>query len=468
MKKSAAILTTLTLAAFAAGAASAQTSGSAPVVRVYRSLLNDGTTSVEGFFRVDPEILGTQDCAYVATIDVIDVKQRAEAKQLDKWDSKCPTRDGEIAPALERFLFGLPAGMEVAVDVSVAPKANDKNRKVNTVRIKALDSKSKVSDLILGRKVGVIDSTTSATEYNMRHNTIGIRGGTDVVLDPESSDVSYYLEMYPAKGKAFNGTASMVIRREGDNTELTRRELQKIVDVKVPTPIAGNANLGGLADGDYTFELVLQLADTTIVASHSFKMMTPQVVVASADAGGATGYFYTLPDSVVEKTFGAAVMFGMSKEQMDLYNTLSTNGKRGFLTRYFGTEMPDPNRKPESLLDAFLARSNYVQSHYSERAGRGRQEGWRTDRGRIYIRRGEPTNMLSRPSPRGGSPYELFYYANNRGLFYLFIDDTRAGNYRLMYTNDPAEQSEAGWDRKVGQEAVEDMRSLGIRVVINN
>jgi GWxTD domain-containing protein len=152
---------------------------------------------------------------------------------------------------------------------------------------------------------------------------------------------------------------------------------------------------------------------------------------------------------------------------MELFNSLSTNGKRAFLTRMFGTAAPDPNRKPESVLDAFLSRAQTVQQKFSERAGRGRMEGWKTDRGRIWIRRGEPTNLISRPAARSGSPYELFYYANNRGLFYLFADDTRAGNYRLIYTNDPQEQSVGNWDRKVGPEAVDDMRSLGIRVTVN-
>jgi GWxTD domain-containing protein len=287
-----------------------------------------------------------------------------------------------------------------------------------------------------------------------------------MVLEPESSDLWYYLEMYPAKGKPFNGNASMVVRRSSDNTELTRRELQKLVDVKVAQPIAGKVSLEGLPDGEYTFDVVLQLADTTVVSSHPFRMGMP-AVVADAGSGAASGYFYTIPDNEIETTYGAAVMFNMTKQEVDLYNTLSTNAKRAFLTRMFGTAAPDPKRKPESALDAFLSRAQTVQAKYSERSGRGRMEGWKTDRGRIYIRRGEPTNLVSRPAARSGSPYEIFFYGNNRGLFYLFSDDTRAGNYRLIYTNDPQEQSLPNWDRHVGSEAVEDMRSMGIRVTVN-
>src|SRR4051812_44633525 len=93
MKKYGAFLVTLTLAACAAGAASAQTAQ--PVVRVYRSLLPDGTTSVDGLFRVDPEVLGTATCDYTATVDEKDPAAKDPTKSLlrhDEWSSKCPTR----------------------------------------------------------------------------------------------------------------------------------------------------------------------------------------------------------------------------------------------------------------------------------------------------------------------------------------------------------------------------------------
>jgi GWxTD domain-containing protein len=417
---------------------------------------------------VDPDLLGTSTCEYDASIDVKDLAPGSQLKPIhDGWASSCPMSDGAVAPALERFVFGIPAGTrEVEVAVAVGPKgSNDQSRKVRKIRVQALPQKALVSDLILARMIGVLDST-NATQFNMRHNTIGIRGATDMVLEPESSDLWYYLEMYPAKGKPFNGNASMVVRRSSDNTELTRRELQKLVDVKVAQPIAGKVSLEGLPDGEYTFDVVLQLADTTVVSSHPFRMGMP-AVVADAGSGAASGYFYTIPDNEIETTYGAAVMFNMTKQEVDLYNTLSTNAKRAFLTRMFGTAAPDPKRKPESALDAFLSRAQTVQAKYSERSGRGRMEGWKTDRGRIYIRRGEPTNLVSRPAARSGSPYEIFFYGNNRGLFYLFSDDTRAGNYRLIYTNDPQEQSLPNWDRHVGSEAVEDMRSMGIRVTVN-
>jgi hypothetical protein len=101
-----------------------------------------------------------------------------------------------------------------------------------------------------------------------------------------------------------------------------------------------------------------------------------------------------------------------------------------------------------------------VNSRYAERVGRGTQAAWETDRGRIHLLRGEPSSKAVKPNPVSGSPYELWFYTVENRWVYLFADETRMGNFRLIYTNDPNQQGVPDWDRRVGPEAVEDMRSV--------
>ena len=457
MKIRAMMLTVFASTAIAAGAVAAQETPAG--VRVYRSWQADSSlTLVEGLFRVDPEVLGTTDCDYTATIDIKDAT--GKLLNTEKWDGKCPVVNGATAAALERFAFAMPPGTTFSVDMTLQPKSSPDAKKVRTVQVRSLGERALLSDLILAKQVGYVEN--NASQWNMKRGGIGIRAATEMALDPSLTEVAYYLELYPPANRPFNGAAYMVIR-DAKGIELTRRSLQQLTNVKEPQPLAGKANLAGLSEGDYTFEVVLQLADTTVAVAHPFTM-APAAVVA---AGPGTGYFYTMTDAEIESTFSGVVVYGMKKADIDMYNSLSTTGKRAFLTQYFGSEGPT-GRKPESFLDAYMNRIKVVNARYSERAGRGKQEGWRTDRGRIYLQRGEPTNQASRASPREGGAYEVFYYANSGGLFYLFVDDTRMGNYRLVYTNDPNEQGIRNWDRLVGQQAIEDMRSMGIRVIIEN
>src|SRR5690606_29723824 len=129
----------------------------------------------------------------------------------------------------------------------------------------------------------------------------------------------------------------------------------------------------------------------------------------------------------------------------------------------FGRTGPTPDDGEESALDAYLTRAQTVTQRFGERAGRGMQDAWRTDRGRIFLLRGQPSQLVTRPSPTRGSPYELWHYAGGQSYVYLFADETQMGHFRLIYTNDPAEQSIPGWERQVGPQAIEDLERTGVR-----
>jgi len=153
----------------------------------------------------------------------------------------------------------------------------------------------------------------------------------------------------------------------------------------------------------------------------------------------------------------------LTASEAQLYRTLPPDGKREFLSQQFGRGGPTPDDGDESALDAFIARSRVVRERYAERAGRGQRDPWATDRGRIYLLRGQPTQVASRPSPQSGAPYELWVYSGGQNLAYLFVDDTRMGHFRLIYSNDPAETAFPGWEQMVGAEAIEDLARAGVR-----
>jgi len=59
-------------------------------------------------------------------------------------------------------------------------------------------------------------------------------------------------------------------------------------------------------------------------------------------------------------------------------------------------------------------------------------EGWRTDRGMVYIRFGAPENVERHPFETNSRPYEVWRYYNLNYEF-VFVDDTGFGDYRLRY-----------------------------------
>jgi GWxTD domain-containing protein len=65
------------------------------------------------------------------------------------------------------------------------------------------------------------------------------------------------------------------------------------------------------------------------------------------------------------------------------------------------------------------------------------REGWRTDRGRIYVQFGEPDQIDDYPLSHDAHPYQLWhYYRDGRYRRFTFVDENEDGDYRLIYPYD--------------------------------
>ena len=80
--------------------------------------------------------------------------------------------------------------------------------------------------------------------------------------------------------------------------------------------------------------------------------------------------------------------------------------------------------------------------------------------GRIFIKYGVPDEVLERHVQAGVSPYEIWKYARNRSLKYVFMDLTRFGNYKLIYTDDRREPSRPDWQDLLGPDGLKDLQQI--------
>ena len=64
---------------------------------------------------------------------------------------------------------------------------------------------------------------------------------------------------------------------------------------------------------------------------------------------------------------------------------------------------------------------------------------------------------MRRPVNGQSNPWEAWKYTQNRALKYVFYDQTRLGNFQLVYTDDRKEKGMPGWERLVGQDAVDEI-----------
>jgi GWxTD domain-containing protein len=426
-------------------------------VTLYRSWYPPDLTVVNGLFRVDGAMLGTgPECSYHARLTVVDSVGTRLVN--NEWDGRCPAPvNGVPSGALETFQFAVkPATYTVEVVVTAA--GPNGARLTSKAPLVSLLPGAVASDLILAKRAGWVDSTANV-QWTITKGKLGIAAASEAVAEQENPTMAYYVELYPRGGTA-SGSLTGVIKR-GDGRELARLPLQKFDGVTEARPLAGNMSLAGLAPGEYTLEALLDLGDTVIVRTHAFRMEGPsfgQVAVQPAEAGG--GYFSSLTDKQVADLFDPVIGTLRKQSDRDLFQNLNADGKRRFLRQYFGVAGPAGAGNPPNALDLYLTRVQAVDQF----EGRGGEPAWRTDRGRIFLTRGEPQSRVARPMPSSGaSPFEIWQYTISPNYAYVFLDEVRSGSYRLIWTNDPNEVSLPDWDKRMGEEVLQEMLRLGIR-----
>ncbi len=117
-----------------------------------------------------------------------------------------------------------------------------------------------------------------------------------------------------------------------------------------------------------------------------------------------------------------------TSEEMDsLQNAPTAEEKRRRFEMFWKRRDPTPETEANEVMTEYYNRVAYANLHFKHYI-----EGWKTDRGMIYIIYGPPSYIDRHPFDPDVKPYEVWeYYDINRR--YIFVDETGFGDYRLLY-----------------------------------
>jgi GWxTD domain-containing protein len=153
-------------------------------------------------------------------------------------------------------------------------------------------------------------------------------------------------------------------------------------------------------------------------------------VPAPAPAPAATPY---------QKWLGEEVALIISDEERRAFNRLQTDDERQqFIIQFWLRRDPTPGTEENEMKEEHYRRIAFANDNYS--AG---VQGWKTDRGMIYIKYGPPDAMKSLGATPTTYPIENWYYRYVEALGtpeeFQFVDPTMTGRYHL--TQDPSEKN---------------------------
>ena len=102
------------------------------------------------------------------------------------------------------------------------------------------------------------------------------------------------------------------------------------------------------------------------------------------------------------------------------------SAKEDMFRKFWKQHDPTPGTPENEQMSEYYRRIEYTNTHFSTQ-----RPGWMTDRGYIYVKYGEPSDIFRELIPRNQKPYEVWTY-NELGLQFFFEDRTGFGDYELV------------------------------------
>jgi GWxTD domain-containing protein len=266
----------------------------------------------------------------------------------------------------------------------------------------------------------------------------------------------YYAEMY-----------NLEFSNEGDNTfrqecyiSDQNGEIVKLISDKIKQKpgsssiLVGGSNVVDLPANTYFFNLkVTDLQSGK--SAHKTKRFT--LIKPSTQPGLDTtqirndsnnilaGIYMNYGEKDLDREF-ERLKYISSKEEKNLYQHLDVQGRREFLTKFWGERDTDPCTLENEFRKSYFERLEYASQHF----GAANKEGWETDRGRILLTYGIPDNIERFLNVARNKPHEIWSYYNiEGGVIFIFADLYGFGNYELIHSTHTRELKQPNWKRLI-------------------
>ncbi|CUS78465.1 GWxTD domain-containing protein [Candidatus Kryptonium thompsonii] len=211
---------------------------------------------------------------------------------------------------------------------------------------------------------------------------------------------------------------------------------------------AGTVNLSNLPSGTYRF--VLTAIDTSknkgVSSIKRFYIYNPNITPTDtfqiAKGYDLTSEYAGMSETELDKEFAMA-RYIATPEEINRYKQLKgEDAKRKFLADFWVKRDPDKSTPINEMKIEYFKRVEYANQHFSV----GNKEGWKTDRGRVYIMYGPPDEYERHPSEVDSKPYEIWYYHNiEGGVEFVFVDKSGFSDYILVHSTKRNEIRDDNW-----------------------
>lgn len=211
--------------------------------------------------------------------------------------------------------------------------------------------------------------------------------------------------------------------------------------------IAQRFEIGDLTAGFYTLETSVGdagtgQADTAVL---EFRIISPDEISSMVAEYETSADPW---DSLSLEQQTQVIHFMLTPEQRTTLDGLTDEGKKNFMAQFWGDHDELPQTPLNETRVEMIRRWKFANSNFSLTSPY--TDGWRSDRGRIYLTYGHWEEQDNHPAPVAGQPFTIWYYRSlEEGLVFVFTDRRGFGEYELEHSNADGERFDPDWDRRI-------------------
>lgn len=279
-------------------------------------------------------------------------------------------------------------------------------------------SKLKISDIELSTLI----QKSNNTEGVFYKNTLEIIPNPSGLFGMNLSELYYYFEIYGLTPE--NVSSDVLINyqiTDLNNQVLISRKETIRADVESKAEF-GKIQIDSLVRGTYIFKVILEDSLKNINISSEKKFFIFNNLIAATNLSGndfLKSEYGAMSKEEVENEF-EKMNYILSEKEISRFNaSKSINDRRKFLFDFWRAKDSNPNTPVLETKIAYLKRVSEANKTYTE----AYKEGWKTDRGRIYIIYGKPDDVERFPFQADRKSYEIWkYYTVEGGGECVFIE----------------------------------------------
>jgi len=302
-----------------------------------------------------------------------------------------------------------------------------------------------LSDLQLAGKI--FKSSDSLSVFYK--NTLEVEPNPTKVFSMNSPVVYYYSEIYNASRDV---TTQYKITNAMGEIKLSKSKKfftnqNAIVDI-------GALPISNLSSGVYSLSVNASDGRQNIELLKKFYVYNPSkmdtIINTAVNADLVMqSEFMSLSEEELNLIFRKSEYIASENEKKDWKKLTNEEGKRKYLFNFWQIRDEYPETPINETKISYFERVDYAQSKF---AGLSNKEGWRTDRGRVYIVYGKPSEIERYPNESETKPHEVWHYESlEGGVEFVFADLSGYSDYQLIHSTKRGELSLPNWEEKIKQ-----------------